>query len=92
MCLSGLGYCMVFLTMVTSPYYSTIVSWTLFYFGNSFFSPLPWTSCNNWWNTEACYKRDSLGENLNITGNTTSNASLFTNETVVQTSSEEFWE
>ncbi|XP_041350138.1 sodium- and chloride-dependent GABA transporter 1-like isoform X2 [Gigantopelta aegis] len=44
-------------------YYIVILSWALFYLCCSFAARLPWSSCENWWNTETClseYERDKL--------------------------------
>jgi hypothetical protein len=94
----GIGYGMLLLGWMTSTYYSAVVSWTFFYFGNSFISPLPWSSCNNEWNTPTCYVRafsaDDSYNHTNITDVRISSNYTYTptNETHVQTSSEEFWE
>lgn len=94
----GIGYGMLLLAAMTSTYYSAVVSWTFFYFGNSFISPLPWSSCNNEWNTPTCYVRalssDDSYNQTNITDVRISSNYTYTptNETHVQTSSEEFWE
>lgn len=40
-------------------YYIVIIAWALFYFGLSFQAVLPWTTCGNWWNTDACVSFDS---------------------------------
>ncbi|CAG2211130.1 unnamed protein product [Mytilus edulis] len=91
----GIGYGMILMCVISASYYSTVISWTLFYFGNSFLSPLPWTSCNNTWNTQDCYMRSfSEEETMNSTV-ILSNITQFHNGSVhveAYTSSEEFWE
>ncbi|XP_022258342.1 sodium- and chloride-dependent glycine transporter 2-like [Limulus polyphemus] len=36
-------------------YYNVIISWTLFYFFDSFRSQVPWKFCHYWFNTESCF-------------------------------------
>ena len=50
----GAGYCAVFIAFYVSFYYNVIIGWSLYYFGHSFALSLPWTGCNNTWNTEFC--------------------------------------
>lgn len=35
-------------------YYVSIMGWIQYYFVNSFASQLPWSTCENWWNTQHC--------------------------------------
>lgn len=50
----GIGYAMVMLNFYTGLYYNTIISWAVFFFVESFSRQLPWTSCDNLWNTADC--------------------------------------
>lgn len=52
--LSGIGFAICIIALYVSFYYNTIIAWALFYFYSSFSSTLPWTSCDNEWNTENC--------------------------------------
>ena len=47
----GIGYGMFMLSMYIGTYYNIILSWAFFYIFSSFTSSLPWSSCDNWWNT-----------------------------------------
>ncbi|XP_075218213.1 sodium- and chloride-dependent GABA transporter 2-like [Lycorma delicatula] len=55
--LQGVGYATMTIVFFLDIYYCIIISWTLFYFISSFTSipNLPWSTCDNWWNTESCY-------------------------------------
>jgi len=55
----GIGYGMCFLSLYIGTYYNIILSWAFFYIFSSFTSSLPWASCGNPWNTEACRRFDS---------------------------------
>uniref|UniRef100_A0AAR2L8H3 Transporter n=1 Tax=Pygocentrus nattereri TaxID=42514 RepID=A0AAR2L8H3_PYGNA len=50
----GIGFAICVIALYVSFYYNTIIAWALFYFYSSFSSTLPWTSCDNAWNTENC--------------------------------------
>lgn len=50
----GIGYAMCVLNFFTGLYYNTIISWAVFFFVQSFTPVLPWTSCNNTWNSLDC--------------------------------------
>ncbi|XP_064621797.1 sodium-dependent proline transporter-like [Lineus longissimus] len=53
----GLGWGMVVVNVMVVLYYQTIITWTLYYLGMSFYGfadRLPWANCNNTWNTEQC--------------------------------------
>eukprot|EP00092_Neocalanus_flemingeri_P033536 GFUD01036454.1.p1 GENE.GFUD01036454.1~~GFUD01036454.1.p1 ORF type:complete len:609 (+),score=101.36 GFUD01036454.1:134-1960(+) len=54
--LKGAGVGTVVISFLLSTYYNVILSWALFYLISSFQDPLPWVGCNNWWNSEFCFK------------------------------------
>merc|ERR1719369_2244042 len=70
---SGIGYAMFIISFFIGVYYNMILAWAIFYLASSFTDHLPWTSCDNWWNSEACRKFDTknctaLGGIMNSTG------------------------
>ncbi|XP_060775573.1 sodium- and chloride-dependent GABA transporter 2-like isoform X11 [Neoarius graeffei] len=70
----GLGYGTLVAVLYSSIYYILILAWAFFYLFSSFSAELPWATCNNFWNTEACTEFDKLGNlsNLSIPVNATS--------------------
>jgi len=65
-------------------YYAVLISWMLFYFINSFFSPLPWNSCDNDWNIkETCV----ISQSDKILPISTSNVSSWANATLYNNAS-----
>ncbi|XP_022230124.1 sodium-dependent dopamine transporter [Drosophila obscura] len=50
----GIGYAVVLIAFYVDFYYNVIIAWSLRFFFASFTSTLPWTSCNNVWNTPNC--------------------------------------
>ena len=57
---TGVGVGMVLFSMLLSSYYSVVMSWAMLYLGSSFTPVLPWTHCNNTWNTEWCRQGASI--------------------------------
>jgi len=51
----GVGYAVVLIAFYTDFFYNVIIAWAIYYFCASFTTQLPWTTCNNSWNTEHCY-------------------------------------
>uniref|UniRef100_A0A8C5AT39 Transporter n=1 Tax=Gadus morhua TaxID=8049 RepID=A0A8C5AT39_GADMO len=59
----GIGYSICIIALYVSFYYNTIIAWALFYFYSSFSTTLPWTNCDNAWNTPDCtnyFGRDNV--------------------------------
>ncbi|TDG51621.1 hypothetical protein AWZ03_002081 [Drosophila navojoa] len=50
----GIGYAVVLIAFYVDFYYNVIIAWSLRFFFASFTNVLPWTSCNNIWNTPNC--------------------------------------
>lgn len=50
----GIGYSVVLIAFYVDFYYNVIIAWALRFFLASFTDILPWTTCNNDWNTVFC--------------------------------------
>ena len=93
--ISGIGYGMVIISGVVCVYYNIIITWTLYYFFHSFYPTLPWSTCDNAWNTEHCALKN---RHDNSTGNETEVVTIMDNLTGTvapvhkRSPSEEFWE
>uniref|UniRef100_A0A1W7RAG3 Transporter n=1 Tax=Hadrurus spadix TaxID=141984 RepID=A0A1W7RAG3_9SCOR len=89
---TGLGYGMVIISGIVCIYYNIIIAWTIYYIYQSFSSVLPWSSCDNIWNTDQC-----VAQQIEKSENSTSflNSTNVVNKTIGRmekiTASEEFW-
>lgn len=50
----GVGVGMVMVSAIVCVYYNVIVAWTLYFLYMSFRAVLPWSTCDNEWNTVNC--------------------------------------
>ncbi|KAJ8371304.1 hypothetical protein SKAU_G00113320 [Synaphobranchus kaupii] len=50
----GLGYSSMVIVFFCNTYYIMVLAWGFYYFIKSFNATLPWSTCNNSWNTESC--------------------------------------
>ncbi|XP_064631980.1 sodium- and chloride-dependent creatine transporter 1-like isoform X2 [Lineus longissimus] len=50
----GIGVASVVLVFLETLYYIVILAWALYYLAMSFQAELPWSHCNNSWNTPRC--------------------------------------
>ena len=51
---AGVGIGMVMVSSIVCIYYNVIIAWTIYYLFMSFRATLPWSHCNNEWNSENC--------------------------------------
>ncbi|XP_074652223.1 sodium- and chloride-dependent GABA transporter 2-like [Tubulanus polymorphus] len=90
----GIGIASAVIVFFSNSYYAVIIAWALYYLSMSFSSVLPWTHCDNAWNTERCsvsklsVNCSLMNGDLNVTcQNITNITALNTVDPVV-----EFWE
>ncbi|KAL5015178.1 hypothetical protein ScPMuIL_009448 [Solemya velum] len=77
----GVGFAMIIVGCLVSIYYNMIIAWSMFYVFSSFTSTLPWSSCNEEWNTKDCMLL--LPNTLCDTGIKYTNGSCFEGHTFV---------
>uniref|UniRef100_A0A8C5QZZ9 Transporter n=1 Tax=Leptobrachium leishanense TaxID=445787 RepID=A0A8C5QZZ9_9ANUR len=91
----GIGYGMMVVSTYIGIYYNVVICIAFYYFFASMNRILPWTYCNNLWNTKNC--AGVLSPSSNITLNLTAHQDLLNltsavNQTFKRTSpSEEYW-
>lgn len=95
----GIGIAMLTISCIVSVYYNVILSWVIYYLANSFNTTLPWTTCDNVWNTNHCVTgtyhmqngtQSSIG-NISDTGNYTSSNISENSSAQVTLAAEEYW-
>ncbi|KAK2703127.1 hypothetical protein QYM36_018332, partial [Artemia franciscana] len=64
--LKGIGYAICIIDFYMGMYYNTIIGWAVYFLFASFTNNLPWTSCNNSWNTGNCSAIDAMNGSLNL--------------------------
>ncbi|CAK6962513.1 sodium- and chloride-dependent GABA transporter 2-like [Scomber scombrus] len=70
----GLGYASQMMILHGCVYYIIILAWAVFYLSNSFQAELPWSHCNNTWNTNACFVFDQHNQTGNVSSSMPENA------------------
>uniref|UniRef100_A0AAV2IZT8 Transporter n=1 Tax=Knipowitschia caucasica TaxID=637954 RepID=A0AAV2IZT8_KNICA len=82
----GIGFASQVIVTYLNIYYIVILAWGIFYLFHCFQSPLPWSTCDNWWNSKDCQNKEILLSNPNMF-NFTDNWSFLHN-----TSSEDYYD
>ncbi|XP_041467918.1 sodium- and chloride-dependent GABA transporter 2-like isoform X1 [Lytechinus variegatus] len=96
----GIGLASVVILLFLNTYYIIIMAWSFYYMFMSFTSVLPWSHCDNVWNTPCCYVPGAINETNEMTtqlmttvdGMTTQNVTQCANESLRTTATVEFWE
>ncbi|CAH1785348.1 unnamed protein product [Owenia fusiformis] len=81
----GISYCVI--NAFVCIYYNVIIALSLYYLFGSFTSLMPWTHCNNAWNTEMCLDAHGMSKVVQdlIGINNTSNSTVEGTTTTIQT-------
>ncbi|XP_017556664.1 sodium- and chloride-dependent GABA transporter 2 isoform X1 [Pygocentrus nattereri] len=85
----GVGYATQVIVALLNVYYIIVLAWGIFYLAFSFSSSLPWSSCNNTWNTDSCmeFQRRNKSFDQNHMENATSPVIEFWERRVLRISS-----
>lgn len=51
---AGVGFTVILISLYVGFFYNVIIAWALHYLFSSFTVALPWTHCNNTWNSARC--------------------------------------
>ena len=54
----GVGYCQCLIAFYVAFYYNVIIAWSVYFLVASLTTRLPWTTCDNDWNTNSCVVRN----------------------------------
>ncbi|XP_046360459.2 sodium- and chloride-dependent glycine transporter 2-like [Haliotis rufescens] len=88
--MKGIGISQVIVCGMIVPYYSMVFAWVLYYLYSSFSTVLPWTTCDNSWNTLQCVVHKDAGTNVTALLDTNLTYTETVNDTF-RSSAEEFW-
>nr|XP_042900478.1 sodium-dependent dopamine transporter-like isoform X2 [Parasteatoda tepidariorum] len=88
--LKGVGYAVVLISFYVDFYYNVIIAWSLYFFIASFSSVLPWTTCDNPWNTPLCRELPPLNASRSVNESTTVSGILH-NEHIRTSPAEEYF-
>ncbi|KAI1882540.1 hypothetical protein AGOR_G00251800 [Albula goreensis] len=87
----GIGIASQVVVIYLNIYYIIILAWAIFYLINSFKNPLPWSTCDNFWNTVQCHNTTAGYETSQA--NDTLDYLDYDGSTITKrTPEEEFWQ
>ncbi|XP_067362153.1 sodium- and chloride-dependent neutral and basic amino acid transporter B(0+) [Channa argus] len=95
--LQGVGVAMVMVTLIVSIYYNVIIAYSLYYMFASFQSPLPWSGCFSWADSN-CSSTPKVSCNVSgvlVTNWTQENSTCPSSDMVsvpLQSPSEQYWD
>ena len=72
----GIGWATTSVVFLVNCFYNVILTWAIYYFFASFTSKLPWTTCDNEWNTDICRLSFNSSVTRRIGVNTTSTSTF----------------
>lgn len=73
-----MGFTVILISLYVGFFYNVIIAWALHYLFSSFTAELPWTHCNNSWNSAACTDaRTNVSDGLNASAQATPAAEYF---------------
>ncbi|WAR17586.1 SC6A9-like protein [Mya arenaria] len=96
--LKGIGVLQVMLSLTVLWYVIMVLAWVCYFLYSSFFPVLPWTTCNNQWNTPHCTPLSDMWvddiANVHVNGSdiTSNMTSIAVSSTMNSSSAFEFWE
>ena len=56
----GIGYASLTTNCFLALYYNVLIAYCFYYLIASFQLIVPWSTCNNWWNTKSCVDQETL--------------------------------
>ncbi|KAK3700759.1 hypothetical protein QZH41_010942, partial [Actinostola sp. cb2023] len=89
----GIGIAGFIINLYVVIYYIVILAWAFYYMFYSFTDTLPWSHCNNDWNTAACYVGEKLiPYNVTVNGTLNNYTTKYLHLKNTTSSINEFWE
>ncbi|CAH1711848.1 sodium-dependent dopamine transporter [Aphis gossypii] len=85
----GIGYSVVLIAFYVDFYYNVIIAWALRFFLASFTNILPWTTCDNDWNTNYCQPLTILSNDSSLSS--IDNVTVLANDSRLASASSEYW-
>ncbi|XP_048246078.1 sodium- and chloride-dependent glycine transporter 1-like [Haliotis rufescens] len=91
----GVGVGALVMYVICIPYYNILLAWPIYYMVKSCSSILPWTTCDNSWNTDLCVedvRNITFSSNMTAQNDNMTVSQRWDNVTLAHTAAEEFWQ